>query len=216
MKAVVMAGGEGSRLRPLTLNRPKPMLPLVHRVVMAHIGELLVRNQITDVIATLRYRAEDIQNYFGDGQGLGLNLQYSVEAHPLGTAGSVKFAANQFDPCKPFLVLSGDALTDFNLAEIVAFHESVGALATLTLKRVPNPLDYGVVALADTGRVGLNLLKDFGREDIDARVDCVRNDLAPRRFFDETLNAARVSQDCDAPRCNNRKSKIINPKSSIR
>ncbi|RIK33807.1 MAG: nucleotidyl transferase [Chloroflexi bacterium] len=153
MKAVVMAGGEGSRLRPLTLNRPKPMLPLVHRVVMAHIGELLVRNQITDVIATLRYRAEDIQNYFGDGQGLGLNLQYSVEAHPLGTAGSVKFAATQFDPCKPFLVLSGDALTDFNLAEIVAFHESVGALATLTLKRVPNPLDYGVVALADTGRI---------------------------------------------------------------
>ena len=153
MKAVVMAGGEGSRLRPLTLNRPKPMLPLVNRVVMAHIGELLRRNQFSDVIATLQYRAEDIQNYFGDGQGLGVNLQYSVETHPLGTAGSVKFAAAQLDPAEPFLVISGDALTDFNLADIVAFHKAVGALATLTLKRVPNPLEYGVVATDNDGRI---------------------------------------------------------------
>lgn len=153
MKAIVMAGGEGSRLRPLTLNRPKPMLPLVHRVVMAHIGELLRRNQFTDVIATLQYRAEDIQNYFGDGQGFGVNLHFSVETSPLGTAGSVKFAAAQLDPREPFLVISGDALTDFNLAEIIEFHKSVGALVTLTLKRVPNPLEYGVVALDGGGRI---------------------------------------------------------------
>lgn len=153
MKAIIMAGGEGSRLRPLTLNRPKPMLPLANRVVMAHIGELLVRNHFTDVMATLRYRAEDIQNYFGDGQGLGINLQYTVETHPLGTAGSVRYAAAHFESTKPFLVVSGDALTDFNLTDIVAFHQSVGALVTLTLKRVSNPLEYGVVALGNDGRI---------------------------------------------------------------
>jgi len=153
MKAVVMAGGEGSRLRPLTLNRPKPMVPLVHRVVMAHIGELLRRNHFTDVVATLQYRAEDIQNYFGDGQGLGINLRYSVETRPLGTAGSLKYAAAELQADEPVLVISGDALTDFNLADIIAFHKRVGALATLTLTRVPNPREFGVVRLDGDGRI---------------------------------------------------------------
>ncbi len=153
MKAVIMAGGEGSRLRPLTLNRPKPMVPLVNRVVMGHIGELLHRNQFTDVVATLQYRAEDIQNYFGDGQNMGLNLQYSVEQRPLGTAGSVKYAAAQLDAHEPFLVISGDALTDFDLTKIIEFHKSVGALVTLTLTRVPNPLEFGVIALDGDGRI---------------------------------------------------------------
>jgi mannose-1-phosphate guanylyltransferase/phosphomannomutase len=155
MKAVVMAGGEGSRLRPLTLHRPKPMLPLVNRVVAAHIVDLLRRNQFTDIVATLQYHAEDIQNYFGDGHGFGINVQYSVEPHPLGTAGSVKFASQQQETPsdEPFLVLSGDALTDFNLQEIVAFHKRVGALATLTLTRVPNPLEYGVITTDAEGRI---------------------------------------------------------------
>lgn len=148
-----MAGGEGSRLRPLTLNRPKPMLPLVNRLVMGHIGELLSRNDFTDVVATLQYRAQDIQNYFGEGHGLGINLQYSVETTPLGTAGSVHYAAAQLDAQEPFLVISGDALTDFNLKEIVEFHKAVGALATLTLTRVPNPLDFGVVMTNGDGRI---------------------------------------------------------------
>lgn len=155
MKAVVMAGGEGSRLRPVTLNRPKPMVPLVNRLVAAHIVELLRCNRFSDVIATLQYRAEDVQNYFGDGHGFGVNIHYSVEPHPLGTAGSVKFAAQQLQTLndEPFLVISGDALTDFNLQEIVAFHKRVGALATLTLTRVTTPLEYGVIALDGEGRI---------------------------------------------------------------
>jgi mannose-1-phosphate guanylyltransferase/phosphomannomutase len=155
MKAVVMAGGEGSRLRPLTLHRPKPMIPLVNRVVAAHIVDLLRRNQFTDVVATLQYHAEDVQNYFGDGHGFGINVQYSVEPHPLGTAGSVKFAQQQLGALndEPFLVISGDALTDFNLREIIAFHKRVGALATLTLTRVPNPLEYGVITTDGEGRI---------------------------------------------------------------
>ena len=153
MKAVIMAGGEGSRLRPLTLHRPKPMIPLVNRVVAAHIADLLRRNQFTDVVATLQYRAEDIQNYFGDGHGFGINIQYSVEPHPLGTAGSVKYAMPVLGADEPFLVISGDALTDFNLQAILEFHKRVGALATLTLTRVPNPLEYGVIALDGDGRI---------------------------------------------------------------
>ncbi|MCC7164160.1 MAG: NTP transferase domain-containing protein [Anaerolineae bacterium] len=155
MKAVVMAGGEGSRLRPLTLNRPKPMIPLVNRVVAAHIIDLLRQHEFTDVIATLQYRAEDIQNYFGEGHGFGVNLRYSVEPHPLGTAGSVRYAGSQFDSLgdEPFLVISGDALTDFDLRELVAFHKRVGALATLTLTHVSNPLEYGVITLEKDGRI---------------------------------------------------------------
>ena len=148
-----MAGGEGSRLRPLTLHRPKPMIPLVNRVVAAHIADLLRRNQFTEIVATLQYRAEDIQNYFGDGHGFGVNVQYSVEPRPLGTAGSVKYAASVLGTDEPFLVISGDALTDFNLQEILAFHKRVGALATLTLTRVPNPLEYGVITLDGEGRI---------------------------------------------------------------
>lgn len=153
MKAVVMAGGEGSRLRPLTLQRPKPMIPLVNRVVAAHIAELLRHNRIADVVVTLQYHAEDLQNYFGDGHGFGINIQYSVEQRPLGTAGSIKYAAPVLGTDEPFLVVSGDALTDFNLQNILEFHKRVGALATLTLARVPNPLEYGVIALNDDGRI---------------------------------------------------------------
>lgn len=151
MKAVVMAGGAGSRLRPLTINRPKPMVPIVNKPVMAHILDLLKRHNITDVVVTLQYMADVIQADFGDGRSLGMNIQYSIEETPLGTAGSVKNAQEFLDDT--FLVISGDALTDFDLSEIIAQHKARGALATLTLYRVPNPLEYGVVVLNNEGRV---------------------------------------------------------------
>jgi mannose-1-phosphate guanylyltransferase / phosphomannomutase len=151
MKAVVMAGGEGSRLRPLTLGRPKPMVPIVNQPVMSHIIDLLKKHGITDIVVTLQYRAEDIQDLFGDGRNLGVRIRYSVEEIPLGTAGSVKLAEELFD--EPFIVISGDALTDFNLSDIIKFHNERKALATLTLTRVPNPLEYGLVIIAEDGRV---------------------------------------------------------------
>jgi mannose-1-phosphate guanylyltransferase/phosphomannomutase len=154
MKAVVMAGGEGSRLRPLTLNRPKPMVPLVNRPVMAHIVELLKRHGLREIIATLQYRAEDIQNDFGDGTNFDISIDYSVEQVPLGTAGSVKYAEKYLDRAEPFIIIiSGDALTDFNLSEILAFHQRVGALVTITLYHVPNPLEYGVIITGADGRI---------------------------------------------------------------
>ncbi|MGH2542116.1 MAG: sugar phosphate nucleotidyltransferase, partial [Ardenticatenaceae bacterium] len=151
MKAVVMAGGEGSRLRPLTLGRPKPMIPLVNKPILSHILDLLKRHGITDVVITLQYLADRIKDYYGDGSNLGMKLEYSVEDVPLGTAGSVKLASRLLD--ETFLVISGDALTDFDLRRILEFHREKGAFATLTLARVPNPSDYGVVQTDDEGRI---------------------------------------------------------------
>ena len=119
MKAVVMAGGEGSRLRPLTIGRPKPMVPVVNKSVIGHLFDLLKHHGITEVIVTLRYMASFIQDYFDDGSSIGMKITYSIEEAPLGTAGSVKHAARYLDDT--FIVISGDALTDFNLGEISTF-----------------------------------------------------------------------------------------------
>jgi mannose-1-phosphate guanylyltransferase/phosphomannomutase len=148
MKAVVMAGGDGARLRPLTVGRPKPMVPVVNKAVMTHILELLKSYGITDIIVTLRYLSSVIQDFYEDGSNLGIKLTYVIEETPLGTAGSVKNAASLLDDT--FLVISGDALTDFNLGEIIAAHTASGAKATITLTHVPNPLEYGVV-ITDEG-----------------------------------------------------------------
>jgi len=151
MKAVLMAGGEGSRLRPLTINRPKPMVPLVDRVVMAQIIELLKVHGITDIVVTVQYLANVIQDHFGDGSAYGVRIEYSLEEQPLGTAGSVKNAEHLLQ--EPFLVISGDALTDFNLTKIIDAHTDSGASATITLTRVPNPLEYGVIIVDERGAV---------------------------------------------------------------
>jgi mannose-1-phosphate guanylyltransferase/phosphomannomutase len=151
MKAVVMAGGSGSRLRPLTVGRPKPMVPIVNKPVLAHILDLLKRHDFSEVIMTVQYLADNIEDYFGDGSSLGLKIQYSVEEIPLGTAGGVKNAQPYLD--EAFLVISGDALTDVDLSDILRFHRERGALATLTLKSVPNPLEYGIVITDDEGHI---------------------------------------------------------------
>jgi len=151
MKAIIMAGGEGSRLRPLTCSRPKPMVPVLNRPVMAHIIELLRKNGITDIGVTLQYQPEAIRDYFASGAEYGVNLQYFIEEIPLGTAGSVKNAAEFLD--ETFLVISGDALTDLELSQAVEFHKKQGSMATLVLTRVDCPLEYGVVITGKDGRI---------------------------------------------------------------
>ena len=146
-----MAGGEGSRLRPLTIGRPKPMVPLVDKPVLGHILDLLKYHGITEVVITLQYMPSVIQDFYGDGSGLGLKITYVVEEMPLGTAGSVKNSASLLDDT--FLVISGDALTDFDLRAAVQHHITVGALATLTVYPVPNPLEYGAVVSDESGRI---------------------------------------------------------------
>lgn len=151
MKAVVMAGGEGSRLRPLTIGRPKPMVPIAGKPVMEHILNLLKRHNITEVVVTVQYLASNIEDYFGNGSSFGMRITYSREDMPLGTAGSVKNAEDQLS--EPFLVISGDALTDFDLGAIIQYHQSKKALATLTLAHVHNPLEYGVIITNEFGHI---------------------------------------------------------------
>ncbi len=151
MKAVIMAGGEGSRLRPLTCDRPKPMVPVMNRPLMEYSVELLKEHGVTDIKVTLQYQPEQIMEHFGDGRKFGVNFHYFIEDHPLGTAGSVKNASGQLD--ETFIVISGDALTDFNLTQAVEYHRHQGAAATLVLTAVNNPLEYGVVLIDDRGKI---------------------------------------------------------------
>ena len=153
-----MAGGEGSRLRPMTANLPKPLLPVANRPVMEHVLRLLRRHGVTDTVVTLQFLASLVRNYFGDGDELGMSLQYATEQRPLGTAGSVKNAESALRD-ETFLVLSGDALTDADLTDMVAFHRAHGALVTVGLKSVPDPLEYGIVICDADGRVNRFLEK---------------------------------------------------------
>lgn len=152
MKVVIMAGGEGTRLRPLTLTRPKPMIYVVGKPVMEHIVELLARKGFKDLIVTLYYLPEIIQEYFDDGSHWNVRIEYSIEETPLGTAGSVKYALKNKEKDR-ILIISGDALTDFDLNEALKFHEEKKALATIILKSVENPLEYGVVITNEEGRI---------------------------------------------------------------
>jgi len=146
-----MAGGEGTRLRPLTSNQPKPMVPIVGKPCMEHILELLREHGFEDVVVTVAFLPQAIRSYFGDGTSLGLNIQYSVEESPLGTAGSVRLASDALD--ETFLVISGDALCDIDLRQIVDFHKEKGAAVTIGLKSVDNPLEFGIVVTDEDGKV---------------------------------------------------------------
>ncbi|MDA0564551.1 mannose-1-phosphate guanyltransferase [Streptomonospora sp. S1-112] len=152
MKAVVMAGGEGTRLRPMTANQPKPLLPVVNRPIMEHVLRLLKRHGFDDTVVTVQFLATLIRNYFGDGEELGMNLHYVAEEVPLGTAGSVKNAEEHLKG-EPFIVISGDALTDIDLTDMVRFHRENGAKVTIGLKRVANPLEFGIIIVDDQGRI---------------------------------------------------------------
>ena len=151
MKAVVMAGGQGTRLRPLTANQPKPMLPILGRPMMEHILQLLGEHHVTEVVATVQFLGTVIRNYFGDGSDLGLSLAYATEEEPLGTAGSVKNAEHFL--ADTFLVISGDAVTDIDLSEAIEFHRKRGAAVTVTLKHVEDPLEFGIVITGEDGRI---------------------------------------------------------------
>jgi mannose-1-phosphate guanylyltransferase/phosphomannomutase len=151
VKAVVMAGGEGTRLRPLTSNQPKPMVPVVGKPCMEHILELLKQHGFEDVVVTLAFMPQAIRSYFGTGDTMGLAIEYSVEEQPLGTAGSVRLASDALDDT--FLVISGDALCDVDLGALVTAHREREAAVTIGLKSVANPLEFGIVVTDEDGRI---------------------------------------------------------------
>ncbi len=146
-----MAGGEGTRLRPLTSNQPKPMVPIVGKPCVEHILELLRGHGFDDVVVTVAFLPQAIRSYFGDGETMGIDIEYSVEESPLGTAGSVRLASDRLDDT--FLVISGDALCDIDLNRIVEAHKEKGAAVTIGLKSVENPLEFGIVVTDEDGRV---------------------------------------------------------------
>jgi len=143
MKAVIMAGGFGTRIQPLTSTLPKPMLPLVNRPIMLHIVELLKEHGITDLVMLLYHQPHVIRNFFRDGSEFGVRITYVTPMEDMGTAGAVKSAEKYLD--ERFVIISGDLLTDFNLEKIIAFHRDNGAKATVTLTPVQDPLQFGVV-----------------------------------------------------------------------
>lgn len=155
MRGMVLAAGFGTRLRPLTDRMPKPLAPVVNQPVMGHILTLLERNGVGEVVANVSYLPEAIEETFGDGSGYGIRLEWSREPAPLGTAGGVASASDFLtsgdDDC--FCVISGDAVTDLDLQELIESHRRSGALATLACKPVDDPTEFGVVVTDDDGRV---------------------------------------------------------------
>lgn len=151
LKAMIMAAGVGSRLMPLTLDIPKPMVPMANRPLMEIIVELLGDCGINEMIANLHYHAAVIRNHFGDGSSFGVSMSYSPEKDLMGTAGGVKLCEWFLDDT--FIIVSGDALTDIDLNAMVAEHRAKGALATIALKEVEDVEQFGVVICDESGRI---------------------------------------------------------------
>ncbi|MEB3268574.1 MAG: sugar phosphate nucleotidyltransferase, partial [Leptolyngbya sp.] len=191
MRAVLMAGGSGTRLRPLTCDLPKPMVPILNRPIAEHIVNLLKRNGVNEVIATLYYLPDVMRDYFQDGRDFGIHMTYAVEEdQPLGTAGCVKNIADLLDDT--FLVISGDGVTDFDLQAAVQFHKERGSKATLVLAHVPNPIEFGVVITDEDNRIKRFLEKPSTSEIFSDTVNTGTYILEP-----EVLDYLPANQECD-------------------
>jgi mannose-1-phosphate guanylyltransferase len=167
MQAVILVGGEGTRLRPLTSTVPKPVVPLVDRPFIAYMLEWLREHGIDDVIMSCGFLATSVRNVLGDGSALGLRLRFVEEPDPRGTAGALKYAESLLD--ERFIMLNGDVLTDLSLSEQVAQHERTGATATLALVPVPDPTAYGLVHLAEDRSV-LDFVEKPSSDQIDTNL----------------------------------------------
>jgi len=151
MKAVILAGGEATRLRPLTCNTPKIMVPILNRPYLEHLAEYLKRHGITEMILAVGKVPDRVRDHFGGGSAFGVRIDYSTENVPLGTAGAVKNAERLLDG--PFLVFNGDIVTDIDLSAMIQAHRQNKAMASLALTPVDNPTIYGVVETDSEGRV---------------------------------------------------------------
>ena len=158
MQAVIIAGGQGTRLRPLTYDLPKPIIPIFNRPFLHYQIALLKRYGITDIILNLHYLAETLERQLGDGRDWGVRLRYVYEDRPMGTAGAVALARPLLG-ADPVLVMNGDILTDLDLSRFLAFHRDLGAQVSIGLTRVSDPTAYGLVFVDGAGRVSRFLEK---------------------------------------------------------
>ena len=161
MRAVVLVGGFGTRLRPLTNHSPKPMLPVGHRPMIELLVDRLARGGVTDVVLALGFKPEPFMEAFPDGKCGDVNLTYAVEPEPLDTGGAIRFAAESAGINDTFVVANGDVLTDLSVADLVAAHRSRNAEATLHLIGVDEPSAFGVVALGGPANGGIGRIVDF-------------------------------------------------------
>ncbi|MGH9246395.1 MAG: sugar phosphate nucleotidyltransferase [Acidimicrobiales bacterium] len=153
MRAVVLVGGFGTRLWPLTLTTPKQMLPVVDRPMVEWVVDQVVRHGIDDVVLSLGYRRDAFQEAYPDARCAGATLHYAVEPEPLGTAGAIRFAAERAGVDERFVVVNGDVLTDLDLGRLIRFHDAHGGEATIALHEVDDPSHFGVVVTDSDGRV---------------------------------------------------------------
>lgn len=153
MKAIILVGGQGTRLRPLTNSTPKPLLPLLNRPFLDHVLFLLKTHGISDIILALGYRSESFEPAYGDGSHLGVKLTYAKEDKPLDTGWAIKNVERYLDKGETFLVFNGDILTDLDLSDMVRFHRENGSLCTISLTPVEDVSSYGVVEVDDAGAV---------------------------------------------------------------
>ncbi|NES18848.1 MAG: NTP transferase domain-containing protein [Symploca sp. SIO3E6] len=191
MRAVLMAGGSGTRLRPLTCDLAKPMVPILNRPIAEHIINLLKKHNIKEVIATLHYLPDVMRDYFQDGSDFGVQMTYAVEEdQPLGTAGCVKNVEELLNDT--FLVISGDSVTDFDLSTAIEFHKSRKSKATLVLTRVPNPVEFGVVITDEEMRINRFLEKPSTSEIFSDTVNTGTYILEP-----SVLEYLPANEECD-------------------
>lgn len=151
MQALILAGGKGTRLRPLTVYTPKPVVPFLNRPFLQYQLEILRRAQIEDITLSLSYQPNKIEDIMGDGSDYGVNLRFITEPHPMGTGGAYKYAADQIR--ETTVVFNGDILTDLDVAKVIEFHKSKSAAATIVLATVENPSAYGLVETGKDGEV---------------------------------------------------------------
>ena len=153
MRAVVLVGGFGTRLRPLTFTTPKPMLPVGHRPIIENLVRMLAPAGVDEVVLALGFKPEPFMEAFPDGTCAGVRLHYAVEPEPLDTGGAIRFAADHAGVAETFVVVNGDVLTDLDVSRLLDFHRSRGAEATLHLTPVDDPSAFGVADVDETGRV---------------------------------------------------------------
>ena len=181
MKAMVLAAGLGTRLRPVTYEMPKPLVPVANRPIMEHILVLLRRHDCTELVANLSYMPEMIKQRFGDGSGLGVSIEWSFEEQLLGTAGGVRNVRDFFGD-ESFLVMAADALTDIDLTELRRAHEANDGIATLAATRVADTSEYGVIVTGEDGRVQGFQEKPDPAEALSDLANCMIYVLEPEIF----------------------------------
>jgi mannose-1-phosphate guanylyltransferase len=176
VQALVLVGGEGTRLRPLTETTPKPALPIAGRPMIAYMIDWLASHGVDEVVLACGFKAERLEEVLGEGEPGGPRLRYLTEPQPLGTAGAIRFAAELLED--RFLAMNGDVLADLDLSELIGVHEEKGATATMGLHPVDEAADYGVVELADDGAVTAFLEKGrSGPGEINAGCYCLERSI---------------------------------------